>query len=225
VLHRDIKPSNVLVDGAGRVLLTDFGVAHLEGVRLTRTGTVVGSPAYMAPEQLAGKSARELTPACDLYSLATVLYELAEGKDPFRLGRQMDVFELLRKKREDAPLPMRQPGTDALEPMLRECLAFLPSERPSVDAAAAAFRAVAEQLGERGDGLVALVRDASEAVGAQLHPPVPADERSTRRKQPVDVPVAESEAHSGSLVWGLMALALLAVIGWVVIRHLGGSTP
>ncbi|MEU8117874.1 serine/threonine-protein kinase [Spirillospora sp. NPDC049024] len=80
VVHRDVKPANVLLEG-DRVLLTDFGIAALEGdVTITRSGMVLGTPAYMSPEQVEGKA---VTPASDLWSLAATLYAAVEGRRPF----------------------------------------------------------------------------------------------------------------------------------------------
>lgn len=80
VVHRDIKPANVLLEG-DRVLLTDFGIAALEGdVTITRSGAVLGTPAYMSPEQVRGGA---VTPASDLWSLAATLYTAVEGRRPF----------------------------------------------------------------------------------------------------------------------------------------------
>ena len=89
VIHRDVKPQNVIVvdqpaAGAGFAKLADFGVAHLAGGDpLTRTGDVVGTLAYMAPEQAEG---RRVTPAADVYSLALTLYEGWTGANPVRAG-------------------------------------------------------------------------------------------------------------------------------------------
>lgn len=81
VIHRDIKPENLLVDAQDRVHVVDFGVAvDPEGTRITRTGLGVGTPGYMAPEQLRGDDAR---PQQDLYSLGATAYYLLEGKAPF----------------------------------------------------------------------------------------------------------------------------------------------
>ena len=89
VIHRDVKPGNVMVlaepaAGAGFAKLADFGVAHVaSGDPLTRTGDVVGTLAYMAPEQAEGA---RVTPACDVYSLALTLYEAWTGTNPVRAG-------------------------------------------------------------------------------------------------------------------------------------------
>jgi serine/threonine-protein kinase len=81
VVHRDIKPANILVrESDGAVKITDFGVARLQASDLTRTGTLIGSPAYMAPEQIRGGTADARS---DLFSLAVVLYEALTAKRPF----------------------------------------------------------------------------------------------------------------------------------------------
>jgi eukaryotic-like serine/threonine-protein kinase len=81
LVHRDIKPANLLVGTGGQVKITDFGIAHAAGsAPLTRAGTLIGTPAYLAPERVAGKPA---TPASDLYSLGIVCYECLTGAPPF----------------------------------------------------------------------------------------------------------------------------------------------
>src|SRR3954470_16058262 len=88
VLHRDLKPANIMIDGEGHVRITDFGLASVGGaVDDIRSGT----PAYMAPEQLAG---REVTQRSDIYSLGLILYELFTGKRVFEAGTLNDLIKL-----------------------------------------------------------------------------------------------------------------------------------
>src|SRR3954454_8511193 len=126
VIHRDVKPANVMVSaepaaGAGFAKLTDFGIAHLgTGDSLTATGDVVGTLAYMAPEQPEG---RRVTPACDVYSLALTLYEGWTGVNPIRadgpaatarrLGRPLPP---LRAYRPDLPPALSEVVDAALDP-------------------------------------------------------------------------------------------------------------
>ncbi len=84
ILHRDLKPANVLVEAGGRVLLTDFGLARADrfSTRLTRTAEVMGTPAYMAPEQVEGRTG-DLDERTDVYALGAMLYEILVGRPPF----------------------------------------------------------------------------------------------------------------------------------------------
>ena len=126
VVHRDVKPQNVIVpdaprSAAGVAKLADFGVAHLAGDEpLTRTGDVVGTLAYMAPEQAAGRRVDE---RADLYSLALVLYEALAGVNPVRAGspaatarRVGTVLPALRRSRRDLPLALAAAIDRALRP-------------------------------------------------------------------------------------------------------------
>jgi eukaryotic-like serine/threonine-protein kinase len=145
VVHRDVKPANVMVDWArGTLKLADFGLARLADAERTRTGLVLGSPAYMAPEQLAGETA---TPASDLYALGVVLFQLLAGRLPHddtslgELLRQVAGVPApdLRTVRPDLPAPL------AL--LVGALLAKRPAERPAdAEAAAARLQAIREHL-------------------------------------------------------------------------------
>ncbi|MBX3467113.1 MAG: protein kinase [Planctomycetes bacterium] len=101
VLHRDLKPDNLLVGDDGRVRVTDFGLAHLEGDdRLTATGAMVGTPTHMAPEQFATER-RAPGPAIDVWALGLVLYEALTGRFPFQAGSLVE----LAARIEEAPIP------------------------------------------------------------------------------------------------------------------------
>lgn len=121
VIHRDVKPSNVLVAiKAGHPIakLTDFGVAHVAGGdTLTRTGDVIGTLAYMAPEQADGD---EVSPACDLYALAVVLYEALTGVNPLTgrrgRGRTGTYLPPLRRQRRDLSRTLAAGIDQALRP-------------------------------------------------------------------------------------------------------------
>ena len=106
VLHRDLKPHNILIDEHGQPHVADFGVAKrlTDDAQMTRTGTVIGTPAYMSPEQAAGKT-KEVTVAADVYSLGAILYEILTGRPPFEADSPVDV---LRAVIEDEPVPPRQ---------------------------------------------------------------------------------------------------------------------
>ncbi|MGW5846867.1 serine/threonine-protein kinase [Streptomyces sp. NPDC055254] len=124
VLHRDVKPGNVLLAKDGRVLLTDFGIAAIEGdSSITRTGEIVGSIDYLAPERVTGGVP---DPASDLWSLGATLYTAVEARSPFR--RTSPISSLQAVVNDEMPA-LRQSG--ALGPVITALLRKAPMERPS----------------------------------------------------------------------------------------------
>ncbi len=116
IIHRDIKPSNLMVNAAGLLKITDFGIARAQGSqRLTRHGTLVGTLSYIAPEQIKGHEADERS---DLYSLACVLYEMLSGEKPFSGTTE---YELIRAQLEAEPRPLTETLPE-LEPALAEAI-------------------------------------------------------------------------------------------------------
>jgi serine/threonine protein kinase len=129
IIHRDLKPSNIMIDAAGRAVLTDFGLARPENdaEHLTSDGVVVGTPAFMAPEQAAGESA-SVGPWTDVYSLAVVLYQMLTGRLPFE-GPALTVLAKILHE-EPPPASSKRPGLDlALEAILRKAMAKRPPDR------------------------------------------------------------------------------------------------
>ncbi|WP_225825052.1 serine/threonine-protein kinase [Streptomyces naphthomycinicus] len=151
VLHRDVKPGNVLLGADRRVLLTDFGIAQIEGdSTITRTGEVVGSVDYLAPERVRG---HDPGPSSDLWALGATLYTAVEGRSPFRRTSPLTTMQAIveegaEEPRQAGPLgpviaallhkdPARRPGAEEAEQMLaeaaegrrpREAQAFVPTQ-------------------------------------------------------------------------------------------------
>ena len=137
VLHRDIKPSNVLLDG-GEPLVADFGLAKFVGrpVDLTQTGAVLGTPAYMAPEQAAGRT-NEVGPATDIWALGALLYELLTGRPPFPGRNREEVLHRILTTTPPPPRTLKPELAPALEAVVLTCLRPEPRERyPTAEALA-----------------------------------------------------------------------------------------
>ncbi len=117
VLHRDVKPGNVLLSNDGRVVLTDFGIAMVEGSSaLTMTGEVIGSPEFLAPERALGRTPG---PESDLWSLGVLLYAAVEGNSPFRQSTPLNTLRAVVD--EELPPPRRAgPLTPVIEGLLRK---------------------------------------------------------------------------------------------------------
>ncbi|MGH3062446.1 MAG: protein kinase domain-containing protein, partial [Gaiellaceae bacterium] len=135
LVHRDVKPGNLIVREDGALKITDFGIARaVEATQLTQVGSVLGTAAYLSPEQAAGE---RVTAATDIYGLGVVLYELLTGRTPFVIESLND---LLAKHRESAVTPVRElePAVpEALEAAVMKCLARNPDYRPASAAALA----------------------------------------------------------------------------------------
>ncbi|MFD7031880.1 serine/threonine-protein kinase [Streptomyces sp. NPDC059917] len=135
VLHRDVKPGNVLIANDGRVLLSDFGIARLEGSSaITMTGEVIGSPEYLAPEAALGTAPG---PASDLWSLGVMLYAAVEGHTPFRQDTPVATLQAVVDR--ELPPPRR---AGALAPVLEGLLRKDPALRLSAPEAARMLRVV-----------------------------------------------------------------------------------
>jgi len=128
ILHRDLKPENIHVDSEGKARLMDFGIAKAEGVKLTRSGYTLGTPYYMPPEQVLGKT---LTPQADVYAFGILLYELLTGVRPLKSGSVEQIFQaVLTEPLDLEPLKaLRLP--EPLFRLIERCTAKEIENRPS----------------------------------------------------------------------------------------------
>lgn len=135
VLHRDVKPGNVLIGNDGRVVLSDFGIAVVEGTsNLTMTGELIGSPEFLAPERALGRTPG---PESDLWSLGVLLYASVEGNSPFRQNTPLSTLRAVVD--EELPPPRR---AGALAPVIAELLRKDPAQRLSAAEAERRLRVI-----------------------------------------------------------------------------------
>jgi hypothetical protein len=127
IIHRDLKPANIMLDGRGRVRITDFGLAGI-AAEIGGAESRAGTPAYMSPEQFAGG---ELTPKSDLYSLGLVLYEIFTGKRPFDASTSEDMARLRDKSAPTAPSALVKDLDPLIERVILRCLEKDPAKRPA----------------------------------------------------------------------------------------------
>ncbi|MET7286095.1 serine/threonine-protein kinase [Streptomyces sp. NPDC005573] len=160
VLHRDIKPGNVLLGRDSRVLLTDFGIAQIEGdSTITRTGEVVGSVDYLAPERVRG---HDPGPASDLWALGATLYTAVEGRSPFRRTSPLSTMQAVVEEEAEE---LRHAGP--LAPVITALLRKEPSQRPGAEEAEQMLAEAAE--GRRPRTAEAFVRTQGLGVDLRNH--------------------------------------------------------
>ncbi|MFF2535388.1 serine/threonine-protein kinase [Streptomyces cyaneofuscatus] len=217
VVHRDVKPANVLVREDGTAILVDFGIATFEGAaQVTRSGSVIGTPPYLAPELFTPGSPGP-APASDLWALGITLYEMVEGRAPFAGGEVWEVQENIRQSPDPA---LRYAGP--LAPVIQGLLFPDPHERLDAATAEAMLR---EVLGDP------LARNTT-VPGAATHPPTAVTEPAPDREPP-GPPVAAPRAADGHQArrrpWlkaatAVLCVALLGTAGWLVAQGVGDDS-
>ncbi|HUY84430.1 MAG TPA: HEAT repeat domain-containing protein, partial [Steroidobacteraceae bacterium] len=129
IVHRDLKPANVLIDDAGLLKIVDFGVAAAQSqgdTQLTKTGYVIGSPKYMAPEQILGK---KVDTRADIYSLGVILYEMFTGIPPYSRGDHMSVMYQHVQGKARAPIEVNKELPRELNELVLRCMALDKTKR------------------------------------------------------------------------------------------------
>jgi eukaryotic-like serine/threonine-protein kinase len=207
-VHRDVKPANIFVGEGDRVTLTDFGIAKAgaETQHLTRTGTLMGTPEYMSPEQAAGGTVDHRT---DLYALGVVLYQMLVGRVPFRGTTPHAVLHAVIY---EPPPPPRQINPN-LPPAIEAVIVKAVAKRP-------------EQRFQRGAEMVAALRTALAgkpyAPAAVPPPPEPGPSRAVPAKRR---PGPEAQPKRSPMVWIMagIALVLLLSLGGLALLLSGGG--
>jgi len=223
-VHRDIKPANLLLASGGRVKITDFGIAYAAGsAPITRTGMLVGTPAYLAPERVSGGPA---TAASDLYSLGIVAYECLTGAPPFAGGMPFEVM-IAHARRALPPLPRDVP--DEVAALVADLTAKDPADRPG------SAGQVASRAGRIADG-IGLAADAPHAGNDAMLTDMPHDTLVDLQVDRVDrVDGGDRAGRVGGAGrrwrprgWAVLAAAAVAtlagLVGWLV-GTIGASGP
>ena len=210
ITHRDIKPENVYINSAGNVKLMDFGIAKAaDGPQMTRAGFILGTPYYMAPEQVQG---REVTPLVDVYAFGVLLFELFAGVKPIQGDSVERIFYAILHEPLDLTPLERSGAPDGLRQLIACATAKDPAARyQSFGDVCAAIEKIIR--GEPIDAVCHNTRTIAVPTPDQLAAPVP---------QPSAIPEPQVIQHSEAPRWiGALAAAVIvlaAVAGWLALR-------
>ena len=213
IVHRDVKPANILLTEAGIAKITDFGVAKLDSADMTTTGMILGTPRYMAPEQVTG---RKITGASDQFSLAVILYEMLTQERPFQGEGPTTVMFKIVQEEPARPHDINRNLPESIDQALLRALAKDPEKRYS--SCAAMVEAVTAALSGK-----AIEEDETMVLNAE-------DTAEMLAQAGLDLPERESEqtrtdANKKPPVWAIAAgaAAVVGLGGWFLISNLGGS--
>jgi serine/threonine-protein kinase len=186
VVHRDLKPQNVIVDDEGKAVVTDFGIARAGVSEITQTGSVMGTPHYLSPEQAQGE---EVTPVSDLYSIGVMLYEALAGRVPFEGESAVAVAMKQVSQAPQRPSSIKPGVSPALDAVVMRALEKSPGDRfQTADAFIAALDAALKAGEETGGGtavfapLPPAALGPDEAEAAEMDE-IEAEERRRRRRR------------------------------------------
>ncbi|MFM2091237.1 MAG: hypothetical protein RLZZ127_1726 [Planctomycetota bacterium] len=211
IVHRDVKPDNILVGRDGRARLGDFGLARSRGggdIQVTMPGTLVGSPAYLAPEVCRGD---EPGPHADCYALGVSLWQAATGELPFHADNALRLVHL-HTTQPPPRLAFRRPALAVLEPLVQACLAKHPAERPDAGAIAEALAALIPRLDATAPAPVAA---AAPAVATVVDAPA----------VPVSPPDPPRRTRAVGIVAALASAAVAALAVWAGTGSAGDAAP
>src|SRR5450432_1902349 len=239
VVHRDIKPANIFMLADGSVKVADFGIAHIEASNLTQVGAVMGTPAYMSPEQIMGLP---VDGRSDLFSAGVILFQYITGERPFAGSATTTMQKVLKEE----PLPPSTLNVQILPEMdavMRKALAKRPDERYQT---AREFSAAIRSAAQVGTGSFAAMPAAASSAEATLitntdATVVAAPERTVARSTAANAggapppftapppvmaapqPEKKSQGLAIALVVGVVVIAIGAVSAWLVFKPQGGD--
>ena len=196
VVHRDIKPANVMLTSSGQAKIADFGIARIESSSMTQAGTLLGTPAYMSPEQFMGQVVDART---DIYSTGVLLYQMLTGERPFE-GSMSAIMHKALNTEPPAPSQLSVTAPPSFDAVVRRAMAKRPEDR---FASASAFAEAMQ---------TALANPAEPAVRADETTMVVAPPPGAAAATPRTIPVATPAKRPGAPAVAL-AVALLGIIG------------
>ncbi len=222
IVHRDLKPANLMLTDTGIVKVMDFGIARVSGTeRMTSDGLMVGTPAYMAPEQVRGE---EVDGRTDLYAAGVVFYRMLTGKLPFKADTAV---AMIQSQLSDPPTPARQVRADLpewLDVVLARVLAKRPGERYQT---AEAFRRALDAIAPAPDDITVATPStllrvplASPASAASAVTPATPASAATPASGSATTTVVLNRSHLAMAGgFGLLLLAAIGVLAWLAIRR------
>lgn len=218
IVHRDIKPANIILLKDGTVKVADFGIARIESSNLTQAGAVLGTPAYMSPEQFMGQT---VDGRSDLFSAGVILYQFLTGDKPFT-GTLTTIMHKVLKEEPPAPSELNVQVPRPFDALVKRALAKRPEERFQT---AQEFAAAIDAALKPAAADATLIGADATVTGLPPQPAVPAPAAAPAPARPTPPPAMAVPARSKAPMFALAGVAAVALAGGAFVMMKGGGAP
>ena len=213
LVHRDLKPDNIILDDKGKIIIMDYGITRQLSNQMTKTGTAIGTPVYMAPEQI--MNSKSTDKRCDLYSIGLIYFRLLTKRDAHGMSSNSDLYAMIEARHKKSVRNIKDLQDQAIRPIIENCL--LPNPEQRYDDCQALYQDLTHTKSfskSRNKVIKSLIADFNTKKTPKTKAKPNAKTTVIRKKQGKDRPKLAIIAISLALITGLAIAAAIYFIGF-----------